>query len=123
MPALPFVHVEISAKDPAAASRFYSELFGWKIERDPQADYYMFAAEGGPGGGFVKPDGDQYKAGDVVPYLGTDDIDGLLKKIEARGGKTLLKKTEIPGMGWYAFFADPTGNRLGLFQELPSQHT
>ena len=123
MPALPIVHIEISAKDLAAASTFYSELFGWQIEVDTDADYYMFAAEGGPGGGFVHTDGVQYKAGDIIPYLETDDIDGLLKKIEAMGGKALTKKTEIPGMGWYAFFADPTGNRLGLYTGLPSQNS
>jgi uncharacterized protein len=63
-----------------------------------------------------------YEAGDVVVYLETDDIDGLLKKIEAKDGKTHLKKTEIPGMGWFAFFADPTGNRMALYTGMPSQN-
>ncbi len=121
MAAHPFVHIELSAKDPAASSKFYSELCGWKIEVDPQADYYMFSSEGGPGGGFVKPDGKTYKAGDVVPYIGTDDIDATLKKVESLGGKVLLPKTEIPGMGWYAFFSDPGGNRMGLFAESPKR--
>jgi predicted enzyme related to lactoylglutathione lyase len=51
----------------------------------------------------------------VVIYIDTDDIDEMLGRIEAAGGKTLLPKTEIPGMGWFAFFADPTGNRIGLY--------
>jgi ferritin-like metal-binding protein YciE len=34
---------------------------------------------------------------------------------QTRQHAELLPKTEIPGMGWYAIFADPTGNRLGLF--------
>lgn len=117
MSSHPFVHIEISAKDPATLSKFYKDLCGWKIEVDPKFEYYMFSAEGGPGGGFVKPDNQMYKAGDIVPYIGTDDIDAMLKKAESLGGKVLLPKTEIPGMGWYAFFADPTGNRLGFFQE------
>jgi predicted enzyme related to lactoylglutathione lyase len=115
MPTYPIVHLEISAKDPAAASKFYADLAGWKIEVDPNFNYYQFSAEGGPGGGFVAPDGKQYKAGDVIPYLGADDIDATLKKVESLGGKVLLPKTEIPGVGWYAFFADPSGNRLGLY--------
>ncbi len=118
MAAHPFVHVEISATDPATAARFYEEVFGWKIQRDESFDYYMFAAEGGPGGGFVKPDGAQYKPGDVVVYIDSNDIDATLKQIEARGGRTLLPKTEIPGIGWFAFFADPTGNRLALYTDL-----
>ena len=115
MPAHPFVHIELSAKDPAATSKFYSELCGWKIEVDPKFDYYQFAIDGAFGGGFVKPDGKTYKPGDVIPYIGTDDIDAMLKKVESLGGKVLLPKTEIPGMGRYAFFADPGGNRMGLF--------
>lgn len=116
MPNHPFVHVELSAKDPATLSKFYAELCGWKIEVDPRFDYYQFAAEGGPGGGFVKTDVQMYKPGDVLLYIGTDDVDGMLKKAESLGGKVLQPKTEIPGIGWFALFADPTGNRMGLFQ-------
>jgi predicted enzyme related to lactoylglutathione lyase len=118
MPSYPIVHVEISAKDPAAASKFYAELAGWKIDHDPNFDYYQFSAEGGPGGGFVVPDGKQYNAGDVVIYLGVDDIDATLKKVVSLGGQVLLPKTEIPGIGWYAFFSDPTGNRLALYKSI-----
>ncbi len=115
MAAHPIVHVELSAQDPAASSKFYADVFGWKIDRDPNFDYYMFAVEGGPGGGFVKPDGRMYKQGDVIVYLDTDDIDATLKKIEAAGGKTVLPKQEIPGIGWFAFFTDPGGNRVALY--------
>ena len=69
----------------------------------------------------MKVDGLQYKAGDIVPYIDTDDIDAMLKKIESLGGKTLVPKTSIGDMGWFAFFADPTGNRMGLFSEAKSQ--
>jgi predicted enzyme related to lactoylglutathione lyase len=31
-----------------------------------------------------------------------------------------VPKTEIPGMGWYAIFSDPTGNRIGLFTGRPA---
>ncbi len=116
----PFVHIEISAQDPAAASKFYSDLFGWKVEVDPKFDYHMFNPGSGLAGAFVGtvgPGSDMYKPGDIVPYVGTDDIDATLRKVESLGGKVLLPKTEIEGMGWFAFFADPTGNRMGLFTE------
>jgi uncharacterized protein len=121
MATFPIVHLELSAKDPAATSKFYADLAGWKIEHDPRFDYYQFSAEGGPGGGFVVPDGKQYNAGDVVPYLGVDDVDATLKRVESLGGKVLLPKTEIPGMGWFAFFADPAGNRMGLYASTTPQ--
>ncbi len=121
MAGYPIVHLEISAKDPAAASRFYSELCGWKIEVDPNFNYYQFVGEGGPGGGFVKVGDQDFKAGDVVPYVGADDIDAVLSKAEALGGRILMPKTEIPGIGWFAFFADPTGNRIGVYTGQGSQ--
>lgn len=115
MSSHPIVHVEIPAHDPAAASRFYADLFGWKPETMPDLDYIAFGAQPGPGGGFPKVDDQTFKPGDVVVYVGTDDIDATLAKVEALGGKTLLPKTEIPNIGWFAFFSDPTGNRIGLF--------
>jgi len=51
----------------------------------------------------------------LLLYIGTDDIDASLAKVEAHGGKTVLPKTEIPGIGWFAIFTDQTGNRLALF--------
>lgn len=114
----PIAHLELSANDPAEAGRFYAGVFGWKIEHNVKFDYYIFEGEGGPRGGFEKPDGKEHKAGDVVVYIGTDDIDVSLTKIEALGGKILLPKTEIPGVAWYALFADPTGNKLGLYTRM-----
>lgn len=116
----PIVHIEFPADDPAAAARFYGELFGWKVSGMPDFDYYLFDAAPGPGGGFPRLDEQQgIKAGDVVVYIDTDDIEASLAKAEALGGKTLVKKTEIPGQGWFAFFRDPTGNRVGVFTALP----
>ncbi len=114
----PIVHLELAAHDPAASSKFYADVFGWKIERDANFDYYQFAAEGGPGGGFNKIGEQGTNAGDVVPYIGVDDIDAALKKIQAAGGKTVTPKTEIPGIGWFAHFTDPGDNRIGLYTRL-----
>jgi predicted enzyme related to lactoylglutathione lyase len=48
------VYIEIPAKDAGAAGKFYSDLFGWKIESDALYNYVQFMIEGGPGGGFVE---------------------------------------------------------------------
>ena len=48
-------------------------------------------------------------------YVATDDIDATLDKAESLGGKTVIPKTEIPNVGWFGFFTDPTGNMVGLF--------
>jgi len=111
------VHIEIPASDPAAAGKFYADLFGWQIQVDPSFDYHMFQAEPGPGGGFVKIGGEgDYKAGEVLIYVSTDDIEGSLAKAESLGAKTLVPRTEIPNTGWFAIFSDPSGNRIALYK-------
>jgi predicted enzyme related to lactoylglutathione lyase len=109
------VHVEIPAQNPKAAGQFYADLFGWGIQADNDFDYVMFSAGDGPGGGFTTIDGENVKPGDVAVYVETDDIPGTLAKAESLGGKTVMEKTEVPGMGWFAFFADPSGNRIALW--------
>ena len=39
----------------------------------------------------------------------------LFTRAESLGAKTLMPKTSIPGIGWFALFADPTGNQVGLY--------
>lgn len=110
----PIVHVEFSAHDPGAAAEFYAELFGWKITPMPEMNYFTFDVKGGPGGGFPEVN-ELVKAGDVLIYIATDDIEASLARAESLGGKTVAPKTEIPSIGWFGLFADPTGNVVGLF--------
>ncbi len=110
------IHVEIPAKDLEMASAFYREAFGWDINQPPGFEgYRTFAAPGGPGGGFPQVDEHNVRPGQVTIYISTDDIDSSLAKIESLGGKTVMPKTEIPGVGWFGTFTDPTGNTLALF--------
>jgi predicted enzyme related to lactoylglutathione lyase len=115
----PICHVEIPAADPATASAFYAEVFGWKIEVDSARTYHMFEPQGGPGGAFVQVgETTSAKIGEVLIYISTDDIDATLAKAEALGAKTLTPKTEIPHTGWFAVFTDPASNRIALYTAL-----
>jgi uncharacterized protein len=108
------VHVEIPSVNVEAAGRFYSDLFGWKLQHIPEMNYTMWEAEDHTGGGFPEISADN-PAGQVLVYIDSDDIDSDLKKVEKLGGKVLRKKTEIPGMGWFGIFQDPTGNVLAVY--------
>lgn len=113
------VHLEIPTADPNASAAFYHDVFGWKIETNPEHNYVTFLSEGGTRGGFAEPSEPTYKDGEPLVYLSTDDIDATLATIEAHGGKTVLPKTEIPHIGLWAVFTDPNGNRFGLFTRKP----
>jgi uncharacterized protein len=108
------VHVEFSANDREAAGKYYGDLFGWKVQQMPEMNYATFDPGEGPGGGF-NPVSDTNPAGNVLVYVGTDDIDGTLARAEQLGGKVLVPKMEIPETGWFGIFSDPTGNQVGLY--------
>lgn len=115
MTSHPIVHIDIPAADRGATAEFYAQLFNWRIDNSAdEMNYTMFESEGGPGGGFPELS-HGYEAGHVIVYVATDDIDASLAKAESLGGKTAVPKTEIPGMGWFGIFTDPTGNSIGLY--------
>ena len=111
------VHIEIPAGDTAKAGKFYEDLFGWKIETDTKMNYTMWAPAEGVGGGF-SPITEANKPGNVLIHVDSDDIEVDLKRIKALGGTVLSEKTEIPQIGWFALFKDPTGNTLSLYTSM-----
>jgi uncharacterized protein len=109
------VHIEIPARGRADLAKFYAEMFGWEIQpMDDRGVNYTVWKSGSNRGGFPDVD-DENQPGDIILYIDSDDIEADLKIIETKGGKALQGKTEIPGVGWYALFADPTGNRMALY--------
>ena len=60
----------------------------------------------------------QYKTstdGSLVYFNAGDDLQIVLDKIKANGGKIMVPKTDIgSGIGFYAMFNDTEGNKLGL---------
>ncbi len=108
------VHIEIPAANSAKAAKFYQDLFGWKTTRDEKMDYTMWEPSEGPGGGF-SPLGENVKPGDVLIFVDSEDIEADLKKVEKLGGKVFRPKSEIPGIGWFGVFMDPTGNKIALY--------
>jgi predicted enzyme related to lactoylglutathione lyase len=43
-------------------------------------------------------------------------VDEYVRKIVAAGGKTIQKKTTVPGVGYMAYCADTEGNVFGIMQ-------
>jgi predicted enzyme related to lactoylglutathione lyase len=111
------VHVEIPALNVQAAGKFYQELLGWKIQHDDTLNYSMWEAGDGSGGGFPEVSKDA-PAGHVLVYIHSDDIEADLKQVQKLGGTVVQPKTEIPSIGWFGMFQDPTGNVLGLYTSI-----
>lgn len=112
----PVVHFEImGGSAPNQLQDFYRNIFGWHVDANNPMNYGLVDThtENGIGGG-VGPSEDGKPR--VTVYVGVDDLDAYLKKVEALGGKTVLPPTEIPDMVTLAMFADPSGNVIGLIK-------
>ena len=118
------VHFEIPADDTERARDFYKSAFGWAITSMPDIGYSMVmttpADESGsptePGsinGGMFAREGELRS-----PVITVDvaDIDAALAKIEGLGGSTVRAKQSVMGMGFAAYFRDPEGNIIGLWE-------
>ncbi|MFB3739427.1 MAG: VOC family protein [Candidatus Velamenicoccus archaeovorus] len=107
----PVTWFEISTKGSEDVSRFYAEVFDWKLEPIEGAGYTLAHPEGEHGieGGIGEAQGPNQ----VTFYVEVGDPQAYLDRIEAAGGKTVVPVTETP-MVTFAQFADPQGNVVGL---------
>ncbi len=124
------VHFEIPADDQERARNFYRDAFGWRVDPVPGMEDYnmvittpMDEATGQPTEAGAINGGMFTREGELTAPMVTvdvDDIDAALEKIGALGGTTVSPRQEVPGMGYAAYFRDPEGNVLGLWQNLPA---
>ena len=125
------VHFEIPASDPDKLSEFYSQLFGWQINKMDMGGgfaYYMASTTETGDDGMPKTPGAinggiyarTSETERPMNYIDVDDIDAFVKKAESLGAKVLTPKMPIPGMGFSAQMEDPQGNYYGLYQNDPS---
>jgi uncharacterized protein len=118
------VHFEIPFDDGDRARGFYQEAFGWNVAQVPEMDYTMVTSgptteEGMPSEpGFINGGMLQRGApvGGPVLTVEVDDIDASLHHIETLGGTTVQAKVAVADMGFAAYFKDPEGNVMGLWQ-------
>ena len=121
------VHFEVPARDIKRAKAFYSHVFGWKTNESmmPSGDTYtsLMTTEmdermrpkspGAINGGMMQLR--EPYTGPVVT-IQVDDITSALKMVDASGGKTVVKRTEMGQYGAYGYFKDTEGNLMGLFE-------
>jgi hypothetical protein len=120
------VHFEIPAEDVSRAKEFYGSIFGWDLQdydmgggsytilqTVPVDERQMPTEPGAINGGMMQRS--ETTPGPVIT-IQVDAIDEALKKIEAGGGGVVTPRTEVPNMGWFAYFKDSEGNTMGLWE-------
>ncbi len=63
------IFVDLPSDDPAAAGKFYSEVFGWRDDDRPMGLYHRMV----PGGNFLKSDGEESEIGNLHLGIFKDD--------------------------------------------------
>jgi predicted enzyme related to lactoylglutathione lyase len=132
------VHFEIPADDVERSRKFYTDLFGWKIEKWPGMDsggggsssssssssssnmeYWIITTtdEKGNkaliGGGMTKR---QKPHEQITNFIDVKSVDEYSSKIEKLGGKVVVPKMAVPGMGYFAVCHDTENNSFGIWE-------
>src|SRR5580765_6632896 len=117
------VWTDLATSDPQGAGKFYSAVFGWKVEVNPDPQYggYALAKAGDKDVAGIGP-----KQMDEAPtawtvYIGTANAAETAKKAEAAGAKIIAPVMEVGDQGAMAIIQDPSGAYLGLWQAAKMQ--
>jgi predicted enzyme related to lactoylglutathione lyase len=121
------VHFEVPFDDGDRARSFYKDVFGWQVQEMPEMNYTMVMS--GPSGdtgptesGFINGGmlsrKDSAGSGPAI-VIDVDSIDATLERIGGLGGSTVAPKVPVGDMGFAAYFKDPEGNVVGLWENAP----
>ena len=116
----------IPADNVERAKHFYHNLLGWKIEPTKNLmdasmmvamqyqDIITGAAKEGTMniGGLYK----RHMTESILNFVLVEDIDKVLAKVEKLGGKIVMPKEKIKGVGLTAVIQDSEGNAIGLWK-------
>jgi uncharacterized protein len=116
------IHFEIPAAEPDRAAAFYGKVFGWKFDKwAGPTEYWMVTTgtEGTPGinGGMMKKPG---SIASTTNTIGVESVDRAMNAAVEAGGKNIMPKTPIPGVGYFAYCEDTEGNLFGVMQMDPN---
>lgn len=114
-------YFEIQSSDPAAAARFYGDVFGWKFTHDPSLpiEYYRIETPGIRGGLLKRPaqvPPQEFGTNAFVCSMEVKDFTEAERKILKHGGQIALPRFAVPGVCYQGYFLDQDNNTFGIFQ-------
>lgn len=118
------VHFEIPADDLPRAKKFYNTVFGWNATEMPEMEYVMLRTTESDENGMPKEpgaiNGGMMKRQDPLRHpvvtIDVESIDDALASVKKNGGQVVREKLAVGDMGFTAYFRDPEGNVIGLWQ-------
>ena len=116
------IHFEMVVDDPERAIGFYQNVFGWKVNRWEGPQTYWLLTTGpndqpGINGGMMQQQKDMPRTINTIEVASVDDY---VEKVTSNGGKVVMPKMAVPGIGHQAYCQDTEGNWFGIHQMDPN---
>jgi predicted enzyme related to lactoylglutathione lyase len=108
-------YLEIPATDIDASSRFYAEAFDWRLRKNNAGDVAFDDGVGEVSGMWVTGRPPLAEPGIVISIM-VDDIPQTLERVVHNGGR-VVRPFDPNARELIAWFADPAGNVMGLYQQ------
>ncbi|HEV7652885.1 MAG TPA: VOC family protein [Actinophytocola sp.] len=114
-------HFAINADDIDATKAFYETVFGWSFEPWGPPDFFQIDT----GAGAAPLRGALQRRRELVPgektigfecTVAVSDVDAVTRAAVAAGGRVVMRKSTITGVGDLVFVADPSGNVVGAMR-------
>ena len=115
-------HFAINADDLPRARRFYERVFAWKFEPWGPPGFFLIATgtEKEPGiQGALQGRRELVPGQRMTGYecsIAVDDVDQVAAAVRANGGRVIMERVTIVGVGHLIFFEDTEGNVAGAMQ-------
>jgi uncharacterized protein len=116
---------ELHTTDPTAALAFYEKVLGFSqraVDMGPNGSYFILSKGGVDRGGVTSqlPPGARPH---WLPYIAVDDADAALARAKKAWATISIGPEDIPGIGRFGVFTDPTGVTLAIMKPAPMERT
>lgn len=111
----PFVHLDLSCDDVAAAKAFYRRVFDWKFTEFPEMKWTGIGVGEGVGGGMGAKSA-PHEPTAWTPYVDVADVKQTIAKAQKAGAKIVVPFMQVGEMGSLGVFIDPQGATIGVWQ-------
>lgn len=115
-------HFALNADDVDRSKSFYENVFGWTFTQWGPPGFFQITTgpddTSGVQGALQQRraliDGQKTIAPECT--FSVDDVDATKQAVLASGGRILMDRSTIRGVGHLIFFEDPAGNAIGAMQ-------
>jgi uncharacterized protein len=108
-------YIEIPAADVARSAEFYRQAFGWKLRRRGDGATSFDDTVNEVSGTFVPARPPAAEPGFLI-YIMVADAEAAMGAVVKAGGQ-ILRPPDPAAPEVFAWFSDPGGNTLGIYQQ------